>query len=163
MRKVGYPRNCPDSIKRGVTLLKSFSKRPPLPFLNKLKSLSEQYLERLLLERIEEDGTLHSYASSTYLMIFALLALGYPKDHPKILRAISGIKSLAYETSRGLHIQNSISIVWDTALISYSLQEAGLTGDERTIRRAYRYLLSRQHTNKGDWSVHNPDAEPFQF
>ncbi|MDB5084591.1 MAG: sqhC 2, partial [Bacilli bacterium] len=133
---------------------------PDLSSKRDVNSLSMRKLEHFLLERIEENGTLLSYASCTYLMIFALLAIGYPKDHPIIMRAISGIKSLAYETARGLHIQNSSSTVWDTALISYSLQEAGLAADSRTIRKAGQYLLSRQHVKKGDWQVHNPKAEP---
>ncbi|GIO33367.1 hypothetical protein J2TS6_45080 [Paenibacillus albilobatus] len=37
-----------------------------------------------MLERIEGDGTLYSYASATFFMIYALLGLGYRPDSPVI-------------------------------------------------------------------------------
>ncbi|MBP1153829.1 MULTISPECIES: squalene--hopene cyclase [unclassified Paenibacillus] len=112
-----------------------------------------QRAERYMLDRIEPNGTLYSYASSTLLMIYALLALRYDTDHPVIQNAVQGLKSLACETEGQLHIQNSPSTVWDTALISHSLQESGYSAEHPAIVRADAYLLSRQHTKSGDWSL----------
>jgi sporulenol synthase len=53
-----------------------------------------------------------------------------------------------------LLLQNSPSTVWDTALFSYALQEAGITADSSAIRKASAYLLSKQHRKLGDWSLH---------
>ena len=39
-------------------------------------------------EHIEPDGTLYSYFSTTFLMIFALLALGYAKNDLLIINAL---------------------------------------------------------------------------
>lgn len=118
-----------------------------------LHRMALQRAEQYMLERIEPDGTLYSYASSTFLMVYALLALGYGKRHPTVMKAVRGLKSLNCMIDGLPHVQNSPSTVWDSALISYVLQESGLTAEEAAIRKAGDYLLSRQHRKLGDWSV----------
>ncbi len=116
--------------------------------------------EQFMLSRIESDGTLYSYASSTILMVFALLALGYDKRHPLILKAVQGLTEMQYRFDGKATIQNSPSTIWDTALISYALQESGVAGDHEAVQRSAAYLLSRQQDKAADWSVHNPDTVP---
>jgi sporulenol synthase len=119
-----------------------------------------QCIEKYMLERIENNGTLYSYASSTFYMIYALLALGYKKEHPVIQNAVEGLKSLVVEMDRGHHVQNSPSTVWDTALVSYALQEAGVPEIDPMIQMANSYILKKQHEKKGDWIVHAPNVAP---
>jgi sporulenol synthase len=116
--------------------------------------------KQFLLERIEPDGTLYSYMTTTFLMVFALMALGDPIDRLRVKRAVEGLKTLAFPGKYGLHIQEATSTVWDTALVLYALQEAGLSSDHPAVKRGLQYLLSRQHTRFGDWSVSNPGVEP---
>ncbi|RXZ80410.1 squalene--hopene cyclase [Paenibacillaceae bacterium] len=117
--------------------------------------------EAFMLERIEPDGTLYTYASCTIVMIFSLLALGYNKDHPVIRRAVQGIKAMKYRLGDGrLTIQNSPSTIWDTALLTYALQTSGLPHDHPAIRNAAAYLRGKQQDRSGDWSIHNPDTPP---
>jgi sporulenol synthase len=128
-------------------------------FAEKLISLPDhihqqalQKTEKYILDRIEADGTLYSYSSATFLMIFALLSLGYNPRHPVLMRAVHGLKSQQCQTQNTVHIQNSTSTVWDTSLISYALQQAGLRPDYPSIQGAGTYLLSKQHTRLGDWA-----------
>ncbi|WP_339821134.1 squalene--hopene cyclase [Paenibacillus sp. FSL R7-0216] len=123
--------------------------------------------EQYLLERIENDGTLYTYASCTVLMVFALLALGYEPQHPVIQRAVEGLANMKFMLdgdglgeSGYATIQNSPSTVWDTALISYALQEAGTPPSHPAVRRAADYLRERQHRKPGDWQIHNPGTVP---
>ncbi|MMZ58222.1 Sporulenol synthase [compost metagenome] len=116
--------------------------------------------EQFMLDRIEPDGTLYSYFSSTFLMIFAFLALGYSDKHPIILYAIKGLKTLTCKSNEPIHIQNATSTVWNTALLSYALQDAGVPYSSMTIQKAGQYLLSRQHKKYGDWIIHNPNITP---
>lgn len=116
--------------------------------------------EQFMLDRIEADGTLYSYASSTILMVFALLALGYEKGHPHITHAVQGLTDMQWRTSDKTTIQNSPSTVWDTALLANSLQISGVSYEHTAIQKATAYLLSRQQTKYGDWSKHNPHARP---
>lgn len=112
--------------------------------------------KQFMLDRIESDGTLYSYASSTILMIFALLALGYDRQHSLITYAVQGLLAMQWHTDRTTTIQNSPSTVWDTALIAYALQEARMDPDHAAIGHATAYLRALQHHKRGDWSIHNP-------
>jgi len=135
--------------------------------LKKLSEIPEQlHLEALdrakkyMLGRIEPDGTFYSYFSSTFLMIFALLSLGHFKNGPIIQNAVKGL--LAMKTTIGglPHMQYTTANVWNTALISYSLQNAGVSPEDETVAAANRYLFTRQHNQYGDWKIHNPLVSP---
>ncbi|MBN8192779.1 squalene--hopene cyclase [Bacillus sp. NTK074B] len=117
-----------------------------------LHQQARQFALEYMLQRLERDGTYLSYFSTTFYMIFALLALGYKKSDPTIVKAVHGLKELACETKNGLHIQNSPSTVWDTALISHALQESGLGVDEPYIEKSVDYLVKKQHFKYGDWA-----------
>lgn len=127
---------------------------------SQLRHLAYQKAEQYMLQRVEPDGTFYSYFSATFLMIYALLALGYSKDHPFIDHAIRGLKSMACTIDGKTHMQYTTAHIWNTSLISYALQEAGLSEKSEVIQKANSFLLTKQHTKYGDWRVHNKDAEP---
>ncbi|KMJ57673.1 squalene-hopene cyclase [Bacillus sp. LL01] len=118
--------------------------------------------ENYISERIEENGTLYSYFSASFFMIFAFLALGYDKNHPKIKNAFRGMKSYICSTHSDdkFFVQNSPSTVWDTALLTGALVQAGVLVHHEAMMSAGEYLLSRQHHKYGDWALKNPDAPP---
>ncbi|MFB7141248.1 squalene--hopene cyclase [Gottfriedia sp. NPDC056225] len=116
--------------------------------------------ERFILDRIETNGTFYSYASSTFYMVYALMALGYEVSSSVIQNALQGLLSYATNTDAGLHIQNSPSKVWDTALLSYAIQEAGYSSNEPSVSKSIHYLISKQQDLIGDWSVHAKNLSP---
>jgi len=113
-------------------------------------------LERHMLSRTEGDGTLYSYFTATFLMIFALLALGCDQRHPAIVRAVDGLESMILcEEGPGkkrFHQQETTSTVWDTALLSYALQQAQMYGHP-AVERAAGYLWPKQQIRCGDWKI----------
>ncbi|KQL54647.1 squalene-hopene cyclase [Heyndrickxia shackletonii] len=117
-------------------------------------------LENYIINRIEPDGTFYSYFSATFLMIFALMARGKSKADQIIVRAVNGLKSMICEIDGHPHCQYTTANVWNTTLISYVLQEAGVSKNTNTIQKANQYLLSRQHHKYGDWYIHNRHAKP---
>jgi len=125
-----------------------------------IHSLAIKQAEKYMVDRIEQDGTFYSYFSSTFLMIFALLSLGYPKSHPLITHAVKGLKSMASTINGHTHMQYTTANVWNTNLISYALQAAGISSKDPTIQKANHYLLLRQHVRYGDWAIHNPYSLP---
>jgi len=127
---------------------------------NKTHDLAVKKLERFMLSRIEWDGTLYSYFTSTFLMVFALLALGYGTDHPVVMRAVTGLKAMSCSTGTHTHQQETTSTIWDTALITYALREAGLSHTHPAVAKAASYLWAKQQTKYGDWQVHNPQGRP---
>lgn len=124
----------------------------------RLKEAALKKAEAFMLGRLESDGTLYSYFSCTFLMIFALLALGYDKEHPVIKKAVAGLIAMAVPVENGVHMQYTTAHVWNTSLLSGALQKAGFRSS--MTDRANRYLLTRQHHLYGDWAVHNPYSAP---
>lgn len=131
-----------------------------LPYTAQIHQEALNQAKHFMLKRLEADGTLYSYLTSTVLMIFALLALGYPKSHPIITRAVAGLKAIACHRNGQIHMQDATSTVWDTALLTHALQVSGVTASHPMVQKAGRYLLSRQHDKYGDWALHNPATVP---
>jgi sporulenol synthase len=127
---------------------------------SELHSLALERAKKYMLERLESDGTFYSYFSSTFLMIYALLSLGYSKNDPILLKAVEGIKSMIAEINGLPHIQYTTANVWNTSLISSALQFAGVSPGDPAVVNANRYLLERQHHTFGDWVIHNTKSLP---
>ncbi|MBO7746333.1 squalene--hopene cyclase [Paenibacillus sp. MWE-103] len=134
----------------------------------KIRELATDRAERFILERIEADGTLYSYSSATLLMLHALRTLGYSTSHPVVEKAVRGLESLtapdiASASRRSMQI--TTSAVWDTALISHALQDAGVPAAHTAVEKAGDYLLARQHVKLGDWKrgVKRPAAGGWGF
>ena len=70
-----------------------------------------------MLEKREEDGTAAGYHSSTFLVIFALRAIGYEQNHPEIQALLHAVrKSLFVDPETGYsHQQTCDAHVWNTA------------------------------------------------
>ncbi|MFK2826457.1 squalene--hopene cyclase [Bacillus sp. B190/17] len=143
---------CISIIKQGIKHLVGFP--------HYLHSLAIQRMKQYMLDRIEPDGTLYSYFSSTFLMIFALLSLGHSRTDPIILQAVKGLKAMACTIDGYPHMQYTTASVWNTSLISYVLQEAGVLPSDPVIAKANRYLLERQQVKYGDWTIHNSGILP---
>ncbi|KAB2330161.1 squalene--hopene cyclase [Cytobacillus depressus] len=127
---------------------------------SQIHKLATEQTKQYMLDRIEPDGTLLGYFSSTFLMIFALLSLGYSKTNSVIINAVNGLKQMKCEINGLPHIQYTTATVWNTSLINYALQEAGMSPTDETIKKANHSLLKRQQYKYGDWVIHNPTGIP---
>ncbi len=125
-----------------------------------LRRLAIERAKKYMLDHIEPDGTFYSYYSCTFLMIFALLSLGYKKTDPVIIKAIEGMKSMKCEINGFPHMQYTTANVWNTSLIGFALQSAGISSDDPMVVNSNRYLLNRQQHKFGDWVIHNPNSMP---
>lgn len=129
-----------------------------LPF--QLRQMAIERTKQYMISHIESDGTFYSYFSSTFLMIFALLSLGHRKDDPIILKAVDGLKRMRCTINGLTHMQYTTADVWNTSLISFALQNAGVPQSDPAIKKAGEYLLERQHYKFGDWAIHNRGVMP---
>lgn len=127
---------------------------------NDLHGKAIEYLEDYMNQHTEADGTLYSYFSATFYMIYAFLARGKSKNDPKIIKAISGLKSMICVINGNYHCQYTTANVWNTSLLSDAIQNAGVPTSHPTIIKATEYLLKRQHNKFGDWKIHSPGTLP---
>jgi len=143
-------------------LFSSFEKgiKSLLGMPSKIHRQATEQAKQYILARIEPDGTLFGYFSSTFLMIFALLSVGYSKTHPVISNAVKGLMAMRCEINGHTHMQYTTANVWNTSLIGYALQESGLSPDDSIVKKANSYLLRKQHYKYGDWTIHNPYTLP---
>ncbi len=105
-------------------------------------------------ERIDENGTLYSYATASFYMIYALLALGHSLQSSLIQKAIAGITSYIWKMERGSHLQK---LSFDR--MGYSFTQLCVTRGPRSERSQddstdNNIFIEKTAYKKADWSVH---------
>jgi squalene-hopene/tetraprenyl-beta-curcumene cyclase len=120
--------------------------------------------EHWILERMKHADGLGAIYPPMQYSIMALDVLGYPPDHPLRVEAVRQFENLMVDDGQTLFFQPCFSPIWDTAIASYALGEAGYPSP---LRKAADWILSREIRRKGDWSVKRPNTEPsgwaFEF
>jgi|CZKM01.1.fsa_nt_gi squalene-hopene/tetraprenyl-beta-curcumene cyclase len=134
------------------------------PFRKRALRKAEQWM----LERFEGSDGLAAIFPGMLNSLVALKALGYPDDHPQVVRAESELKKLEHETEQSVHIEPCLSPVWDTAIVNICLHESGLPAEHPALKRATEWLMDREIRFRGDWQYKNPaKVEPsgwvFEF
>ena len=124
--------------------------------------------EAWMLERFEKSDGLAAIFPAMLNSLVALQALGYPDDHPQVVRATRELKRLEHETADNLRIEPCFSPVWDTAIIAICLRESGVPEDHPRLQTAAEWLMDREIRFRGDWIHKNPTpVEPsgwvFEF
>ncbi len=124
--------------------------------------------ENWMLERFEGSDGLAAIFPAILNSLIALKALGYPDDHPQVLRAERELKKLEHETNDSLRMEPCLSPVWDTAITAICLRQSGLPADHPALRKTADWLIGKEIRFRGDWKFKNPaNVEPsgwvFEF
>ncbi len=135
------------------------------------KSLRKRAIDKAVAfveERLNgEDGLGAIYPAMAYsAMMFD--ALGYPRDDPRMVQILNAIDKLLVIHENEAYCQPCVSPVWDTALASHALMEAGGDAAERSVHAGLTWLEPLQITDvAGDWAVQKPRVRPggwaFQY
>ncbi len=134
------------------------------PFRNRALKKAEQWM----IERFEGSNGLAAIFPAMLNALIALKALGYPDDHPQVLRAERELKNLEHETEHSVRIEPCFSPVWDTAIVAIALTESGVPATHPALKKAGQWLVDKEIRFRGDWQYKNPiDVEPsgwvFEF
>ncbi len=124
--------------------------------------------EEWLVEHLNGTDGLGAIFPAMINALEALACLGYPSDHPYRKAARQALDNLLVINERSAYCQPCVSPVWDTALTSLALFEAGNGTATQHTFRALDWLKDRQILNgKGDWRKDRPDLKAggwaFQF
>lgn len=117
-------------------------------------------LERWMLQRLEgSDGLGAIFPPMVYIQV-ALRCLGYPDDHPVLVKARADLDALMlHDAQRNeTRIQPCFSPVWDTGIAAHALCEAGLDEEHEAMRRCSAWLVDREcrAPKPGDWAANVP-------
>src|SRR5713101_5311675 len=125
-----------------------------------LRALALRKAEKWMLERFEMSDGLGAIYPGILNSILALHCLGYSVDDPQFIRAMDEFEKLGIEEQKTFRMQPCMSPVWDTAYALFALGECGVSPSEPRMVAAADWMLKKQVTHKGDWSVKNPHAAP---
>lgn len=82
-------------------------------------------------------------------------------DHdPEMQWALKQLDDLKIEQGDTLRLQPCQSPVWDTALTTIALADAGLPADTPAVTKAVQWLLDKEVRRPGDWSLSHRRIEP---
>lgn len=110
-------------------------------------------------ERLNGEDGLGGIFPAMANTLMAFDALGYPKDHPDYVTARLAVDKLLVEDDDYTYCQPCLSPVWDTALATHALLEAGHSGEDPVIVRAGTWMLDRQILDvQGDWSYNRKNV-----
>lgn len=132
-----------------------------------LRKIAFGRAKKWLLEHLERSEGLGAIYPAMVNSVFALLAMGFSADDPLTSRELKHLRDFEIEKGDTICLQPCLSPVWDTAIVMYSLVEAGLPSDHPALVKAADWLLDRQIVGPGDWQVKNKDSAPagwaFEF
>ena len=152
-RKVVTWRNMFLAIDRLFKLHESLPWKP-------LRRIALARAEKWLMDHLERSEGLGAIYPAMVNSVFALLAMGYPADDPLTARELAHLRNFEIEEHDTIHLQPCLSPVWDTAIVMYSLEEAGVPPNHPALVKAAGWLLDRQIVGHGDWQIKNKDAPP---
>ncbi|WP_424813605.1 squalene--hopene cyclase [Roseococcus sp. YIM B11640] len=129
---------------------------------------AEAACERFVTERLNgEDGLGAIYpAMANAVMMYH--CLGVAEDDPRLVTAWASIEKLVQERDDETYVQPCLSPVWDTALSSHALLEAGGEAERASVARGLDWLLTKEIKDvQGDWAWQRPNLKPagwaFQY
>jgi squalene-hopene/tetraprenyl-beta-curcumene cyclase len=115
--------------------------------------------EHWMIERMKHADGLGAIYPPMQYAVMALDVLGYSREHPLLDEAIRQFDGLMVDDGEKMFFQPCFSPIWDTAITSYALGEAGYAGSP-ALARTGDWLLEREIRRHGDWSVKRPYTEP---
>jgi squalene-hopene/tetraprenyl-beta-curcumene cyclase len=139
-----------------------YQRRPLAP----LRRIALNRVERWIVDRQEADGGWGGIQPPWVYSLIALNLLGYPLDHPVMVRGLAGMQSFTIEEGQR-RVEACQSPVWDTCLSLIALHDAGVPGNDEAVLRAADWILDQQILERGDWAVRRPELDPggwaFEF
>jgi squalene-hopene/tetraprenyl-beta-curcumene cyclase len=122
---------------------------------------------RWMIEHFENSDGLGAIFPPMIYTIVALECLGYDPDSPTVKWAWRQLADLRIEEGDRARMQPCLSPIWDTAIATIALSDAGQPEDEPAIARAVSWLLTKEVRSPADWQTRRPGVEPsgwhFQY
>jgi squalene-hopene/tetraprenyl-beta-curcumene cyclase len=155
------------SWKRFFMVLDGILKKTENSSVRIFRNKAMDHTEKWIRERQEPTGDWGGIQPAMVNSVLALAARGHDVSDEAIRKGLEALERFTIDKEDELLLQSCISPVWDTALSALALLQSGMEEEHPSIIEACRWLISRQISTKGDWSVKRPELEPggwaFEF
>ncbi len=122
---------------------------------------------RWMLAHCEKTDGLGAIFPPMVYSVIALKCLGYEHDSPEVRWALRQLRGLEIAEGDRVRVQPCLSPVWDTAIATICLADAGVPSDHPSWGRAIEWLRAKEVRGPGDWQIRKKGLEPtgwhFQF
>ncbi|MBX6314178.1 MAG: squalene--hopene cyclase [Isosphaeraceae bacterium] len=122
---------------------------------------------RWMLDHFEDSDGLGAIFPPMIYSVVALDCLGYERDSAPMRWCLQQLEDLIIPEDGATRVQPCVSPVWDTAIATIALSDAGLPGSHPALMRSVRWLLDKEVRKPGDWCARRPGIEPagwyFQY
>ena len=134
----------------------------------RMRERATRLAETWMLERLNGEDGLGAIFPAMVNALEAMVLLGYAVDDPRRVTAKRALQKLLVVGASSAYCQPCVSPVWDTALASLAMQEAGDAVSTAASIRALDWLKTKQLLEEpGDWRVNRPGLPgggwAFQF
>jgi squalene-hopene/tetraprenyl-beta-curcumene cyclase len=134
----------------------------------RMRETATRRAETWMLERLNGEDGLGAIFPAMVNALEVMAILGYPADDPRRLTAKRALQKLLVVGPSSAYCQPCVSPIWDTALASLAMQEAGDPTSSDAAMRALDWLQARQLLDEpADWQVKRPGLAgggwAFQF
>jgi len=132
-----------------------------------LRRAAMKKAEAWVLSHQEDEGDFGGIQPAMLNSILALHFMGYPHDHPVIVKGMEAVDRFLIDCGDTISLQACVSPLWDTAIACNALLDSGLPADHPALVKAGEWMVKKQVVKPGDWTVKNPHVEPggwaFEF
>lgn len=120
-----------------------------------------------MIRRLDHSDGLGAIFPPIIWSIVALRCLGYDDKSSEMQAQLRELEKLTIREHDAARLEPCRSPVWDTALATIALREAGVSAADPHLSRAVDWLISKEVRQPGDWSVRRPKTPPagwyFEF
>jgi squalene-hopene/tetraprenyl-beta-curcumene cyclase len=132
------------------------------------RSRAEAACERFVTERLNGEDGLGAIYPAMANAILMYHCLGVAQDDPRMVTAWAAVEKLVEDRADETYVQPCLSPIWDTALVSHALLEAGGAAQVAAAGRGLHWLVDREIRDvRGDWAWKRPHLQPggwaFQY
>ncbi|MCY2966721.1 MAG: squalene--hopene cyclase [Planctomycetota bacterium] len=122
---------------------------------------------RWILDRLEESDGLGAIFPPIIWTVVVLKCLGHADDSPLVQSQLEELEKLSIREGDTVRLEPCRSPVWDTAIATIALREAGVPAESAALQQSLRWLLSKETRVLGDWAVRHGQTQPagwyFEF
>ena len=136
--------------------LKLYEKVIPLSWRRRAIRAAEKWM----IDHFDGSDGLGAIFPPMVYTLMALRCLGYHENSPEFRWAEKHLDDFIIEENDTIRLQPCVSPIWDTAIATIALAEAGLPADDPRLVAAADWLLEREIREPGDWSVMQPQVKP---